>query len=423
MFKNVPDGYNETFSKIIEDFNFFMKNNIEIIKKENKNIENYKIKQSRKKDEIEFYTKNIKIIFKDLDYISKYEIERMYNENKNFESNIKHCLFLLFLNIYYKINKDFNYLKNEEAKKNNSLLYIENKLFHFYYFYDKKSGHFLNNSNLINFFYIAGNFEKILYITNKIKTFYKLKKNIKNIINFFINEEAKNITKLNFKNKTIFYNIKSNSFSDFDDDFKPFCGDLTFIKNNIKELNIEPGNITTIRYSKNKNIERLKCSVYEVIYLKNKKINFLNYSKFLYNNKEYYGYFIKDGVILYDENVNEIKIDISDILEKNSSNLILTDGNKILKIQNNTGLSLKKYDELKGEIYYQFYNFNKKICFVNFNNNYNLIGLFLNCEFFIINKDSKLIRGKNNKKIYKNLMNNYNELIKENRKNNLLINL
>ena len=347
----------------------------------------------------------------------------MYNENKNFESNIKHCLFLLFLNIYYKINKDFNYLKNEETKKNNSLLCIENKLFHFYYFYDKKSGHFLNNSNLINFFYIAGNFEKILYITNKIKTFYKLKKNIKNIINFFINEEAKNITKLNFKNKTIFYNIKSNSFSDFDDDFKPFCGDLTFIKNNIKELNIEPGNITTIRYSKNKNIERLKCSVYEVIYLKNKKINFLNYSKFLYNNKEYYGYFIKDGVILYDENVNEIKIDISDILEKNSSNLILTDGNKILKIQNNTGLSLKKYDELKGEIYYQFYNFNKKICFVNFNNNYNLIGLFLNCEFFIINKDSKLIRGKNNKKIYKNLMNNYNELIKENRKNNLLINL
>ena len=423
MFKNVPDGYNETFSKIIEDFNFFMKNNIEIIKKENKNIENYKIKQSRKKDEIEFYTKNIKIIFKDLDYISKYEIERMYNENKNFESNIKHCLFLLFLNIYYKINKDFNYLKNEEAKKNNSLLCIENKLFRFYYFYDKKSGHFLNNSNLINFFYIAGNFEKILYITNKIKTFYKLKKNIKNIINFFINEEAKNITKLNFKNKTIFYNIKSNSFSDFDDDFKPFCGDLTFIKNNIKELNIEPGNITTIRYSKNKNIERLKCSVYEIIYLKNKKINFLNYSKFLYNNKEYYGYFIKDGVILYDENINEIKIDISDILEKNSSNLILTDGNKILKIQNNTGLSLKKYDELKGEIYYQFYNFNKKICFVNFNNNYNLIGLFLNCEFFIINKDSKLIRGKNNKKIYKNLMNNYNELIKENRKNNLLINL
>ena len=405
MFKNVPDGYNETFSKIIEDFNFFMKNNIEIIKKENKNIENYKIKQSRKKDEIEFYTKNIKIIFKDLDYISKYEIERMYNENKNFESNIKHCLFLLFLNIYYKINKDFNYLKNEEAKKNNSLLCIENKLFHFYYFYDKKSGHFLNNSNLINFFYIAGNFEKILYITNKIKTFYKLKKNIKNIINFFINEEAKNITKLNFKNKTIFYNIKSNSFSDFDDDFKPFCGDLTFIKNNIKELNIEPGNITTIRYSKNKNIERLKCSVYEVIYLKNKKINFLNYSKFLYNNKEYYGYFIKDGVILYDENVNEIKIDISDILEKNSSNLILTDGNKILKIQNNTGLSLKKYDELKGEIYYQFYNFNKKICFVNFN------------------KDSKLIQGKNNKIIYKKLMNNFDELIKENRKNNLLINI
>ena len=152
MFKNVPDGYNETFNKIIENFNFFMKNNVEIIKKENKNIENYKIKKSRKKDEIEFYTKNIKIIFKDLDYLSKYEIERMYNENKNFESNIKNCLFLLFLNIYYKINDNFHCARNEITKNHNSLLCIENKLFNFYYFYDKKSGHFLNNSNLINFF-------------------------------------------------------------------------------------------------------------------------------------------------------------------------------------------------------------------------------------------------------------------------------
>ena len=420
MFKNVPDGYNEAFSKIIEDFKYFMKNNIEIIKKENKNIENYKIKKSRKEDRIELYTKNMKIIFKDLDYISKYEIEKIYNENKNFESNIKHCLFLLFLNIYYKINNNFCYPRIEEIKKHNSLLCIKNKLFHFYYFYDKKSGHFLNNNNLINFFYIASNFEKILYVTNKIKIFYKLKKNIKNIIDFFINEKIGDITELKFKDKTIFYNIKNNSFSDFDNNFEPFCEDLTFIKNNIKELNIESGNIKTIYYSKNKDVEKLKYNIKEVIYLKNKKINFLNYSKFVYNNKEYYGYFIKDGVILYDKNVNEIKIDISDVLEKNSSNLVLINGNEILKIQNNTILNLKKNDELKCEIPYHF---NKKICFIDFYNNYNLIGLFLNCEFFIINKYSKLIKGKSNKKMYKNLINNYNELIKENRKNNLLINL
>lgn len=422
MFKNVPDGYNETFSKIIEDFNFFMKNNIEIIKKENKNIENYKIKKSRKKNEIELYTKNIKIIFKDLDYISKYEIERMYNKNKNFESNIKRFLFLLFLNIYYKMNNDFYYVRNEKTNDNN-LLCIKNKLFHFYYFYDEKSGHFLNNSNLINFFYITSNFKKILDFPNKMRIFYKLKKNIKNIINFFINEEEKNITELNFKNKNIFYNIKSNSFSDFDDNLEPFHNDLTFVKNNIKELNIKPENMKTIYYSKNKDIESLKHNVDEIIYLKNKKINFLYRSKFAYNNKKYYGYFIKDKVILYDENINEIKIDISNVLEKNSSNLILINENEILKMKNNTVLSLKKYNELKGEVLYQFYDFNKKICFVNFNNNYNLIGLFLNCEFFIINKDSKLIQGRNDKKIYKNLMNNYNDLIKENRKNNLLINL
>ena len=158
MFKNVPDGYNEAFGKIIEDFNFFMKNNIEIIKKENKNIENYKIKSSRKEYKIELYTKNMKIIFKDLSYISKYEIEGMYNENENFESNIKRCLFLLFLNIYYKKNEDFSHLRIEETKNHNSIFCIENKLFHFCYFYDKKSGHFLNNSNLINFFYVTSNF-------------------------------------------------------------------------------------------------------------------------------------------------------------------------------------------------------------------------------------------------------------------------
>lgn len=33
MFKNVPDGYNEAFNEIIEDFKFFMKNNVEIIKR------------------------------------------------------------------------------------------------------------------------------------------------------------------------------------------------------------------------------------------------------------------------------------------------------------------------------------------------------------------------------------------------------
>ena len=93
MFKNVPDGYNESFNKIIEDFKYFMKNNIEIIKKENKNIENYKIKKSREEDKIELYTKNIKIIFKDLDLDLKFKIERLYKNNEKFESNIKKYIF------------------------------------------------------------------------------------------------------------------------------------------------------------------------------------------------------------------------------------------------------------------------------------------------------------------------------------------
>lgn len=133
--------------------------------------------------------------------------------------------------------------------------------------------------------------------------------------------------------------------------------------------------------------------------------------------------FIKDGVILYDENVNEIKIDISNIIEKNSSNITLINGYEIKEIKNNTFLTLKNKQELNGDINCSFYKFDKKIYFLDFKNEYNLIGIFLNCEFFIINKDFELIQGKNNKIIYKKLMNNFNELIKENKKNNLLINI
>ena len=147
MFKNIPNGYNEAFNEIIEDFKFFMKNNIKIIKKENKDIENYKIKKSRKEDKTEFYTKNIKIIFKDLNLDLKFEIERMYNSEK-FELNINKYLFILFLDSYYKINKNFSYSRTSEI--GNDLIYIKKD--YFYFFYDKKSGHFLNNSDLINYF-------------------------------------------------------------------------------------------------------------------------------------------------------------------------------------------------------------------------------------------------------------------------------
>lgn len=416
MFKNVPDSYNETFNEIIEDFKYFMKNNIEIIKKENKNIENYKIKKLRKEDKIELYTKNIKIIFKDLDLDLKFEIERMYKSEK-FELNIKKCLFSLFINIYYKINKNFSYPRNSEI--GNNLFYIKKD--YFYFFYDEKSGHFLNNSDLINYHYIINKFEKKIYVLNEKTYFEKFKKINKNIINFFINEEKENIFKVNIKSKTIFYNLKNNTFSNFDDDLEIFNEKLNFIKNNIKELNLDPSKQEGIYYEKNKNIEKLKYNINEIIYLKNKKIKFLSNSKFIYNNKEYYGYFIKNGVVLYDENINEIKIDISNIIEKNSSNITLIDVYEIKEIKNNTFLRLKSKQELNGDINCSFYNFDKKIYFLDFKNEYNLIGVFLNCEFFIINKDFKLIQGKNNKVIYKKLMNNFDELIKENRKNNLLI--
>ena len=418
MFKNVPDGYNEAFNEIIEDFKYFMKNNIEIIKKENKNIENYKIKKLRKEDKIELYTKNIKIIFKDLDLDLKFEIERKYNSEK-FESNINKYLFSLFLEIYYKINKNFSYPRISEI--GNNLIYIKKD--YFYFFYDEKSGHFLNNSDLINYCYIKNKFKKNLYIENEKKHFKNFKKINKDIINFFINEKNENIFNVNIKNKTIFYNLKNNTFSNFDDSLEIFNEDLTFIKNNIKELNLDLDEDDTIYYEKNKNIEKLKYDINEVIYLKNKKIKILSNCKFIYNNKEYYGYFIEGGVILYDENVNEIKIDISNIIEKNSSTVTLIDIYEIKEIKNNTFLTLKNKRELNGDIICSFYNFNKKIYFLDFKNEYNLIGIFLNCEFFIINKDFELIQGKNNKIIYKKLMNNFNELIKENKKNNLLINI
>ena len=95
-------------------------------KEERQKLDSEFNKLERKEDKIELYTKNIKIIFKDLNINSKFEIERMYM-NEKFELNINKYLFLLFLNIYYKINKNLSYPRSSEI--GNNLIYIKKDYF------------------------------------------------------------------------------------------------------------------------------------------------------------------------------------------------------------------------------------------------------------------------------------------------------
>ena len=130
----------------------------------------------------------------------------------------------------------------------------------------------------------------------------------------------------------------------------------------------------------------------------------------LYNEKEK----IKTIEINQKENRNNIFnfTNYKDIVEiKNNTNI------NIRKLDNNYNLKTKNFDEII--IYDGFY---KQFDIIYENYDFNLIGIILNSEFFILKRDSELLKGKNINAIYKKLTNNKNLLEKENNKCNMIFN-
>jgi len=151
--------------------------------------------------------------------------------------------------------------------------------------------------------------------------------------------------------------------------------------------------------------------------------NFYNYK---YKEKKYYCFQDNNILDLYNEKEKIKTIQINQ--EENRNNIFnFIDGGNIVEIKNNTNINIRKLDNpynFKNKDYEViiYDGVNNKFDIIYENYDLNLIGIILNSEFFILKRDSELLKGKNINAIYKKLINNRNLLEKENTKCNLIFN-
>ena len=98
-----------------------------------------------------------------------------------------------------------------------------------------------------------------------------------------------------------------------------------------------------------------------------------------------------------------------------------------MEIKNNTNMNIKKLDncyEYRNKDYEViiYDGINEKFDIIYENYELNLIGIILDSEFFILKRNSELLKGKNINVIYKKLINNRDLLEKENNKCNMIFN-
>ena len=153
-------------------------------------------------------------------------------------------------------------------------------------------------------------------------------------------------------------------------------------------------------------------------------------------NKKFYNYTYKGEkcYCLQDNNILDLynekeKIKTIEINQEENRNNIFNFINykDIVEIKNNTNMNIKKIDncyEYRNKDYEViiYDGINKQFDIIYENYELNLIGIILDSEFFILKRNSELLKGKNINTIYKKLINNKDLLEKENSKCNLIFN-
>ena len=210
----------------------------------------------------------------------------------------------------------------------------------------------------------------------------------------------------------------------FDIDFN----ELKIDKDNL-ELMLKQITDMSINYE----IDYYKNGPFDIIYhyaeknlfFNGKKINKNSYI-YTYKGKKYYCIQNNNILDLYNE---KEKIKTIETNQKENRNNIFNFINykDIVEIKNNTNINIRKLDNP-----YNFKNkdneviiydgINKQFDIIYENYELNLIGIILDSEFFILKRNSKLLKGKNINVIYKKLINNRDLLENENSKCNLIFN-
>lgn len=408
FFKNILEEFKEfyTFFKISKNVN---NNKFEFLKTKNYviiNFYNHRIKR-----------KIINTLEKKFLNSLKYPI---LEKNKKKHKLFLFLFFLIYRDYAVEINEDFMRIKD-----------IKNQIS----FYIKSNGKIIN----IDMNKIIDLHSKELVTFKSSEDIIKNRKKINKLYDFAEETEKEDIIEFQYfeKNNYVFlYNIK----------YKTFFGLNNHFQNKLKErIKIFLEKIKLNKDKKNQILIKQNNDFSTFVYLGNNYSFFKNFfiheqltpeqdfylknynEKIIYKNKKYYSLYDKnqnvhnDLVLIDEENQKILNFHINGdfsrynnyIYNFNKGINIIKIKNEILEIKNNSEIEFRYYKNLeKKDLKFTILTKHKD----------NTILIIFNSEIYIIKDNFELLDLLDENKTYKNLSNNFNELIKENNKCKFMLN-
>ena len=408
FFENILDEFKEfyTFFKISKNVN---NNKFEYLKTKNYiviNFYNYKIKR-----------KTINTLEKKFSNSLKYPI---LEKNKKKHKLFLFLFFLIYRDYAVEINEDFMRIKD-----------IKNQIS----FYIKSNGKIID----INLNKIIDLHSKELVTFESSEDIIKSRKKINKLYEFAKETEKEEIIEFQYfeKNNYVFlYNMKNKTFFGLNNHFQEklkkrieiFLEKIKPKKDKKNQILIKQSNyFSTFVYLGNNYSFFKNFFIHEQLepkqdfYLKNYN------EKITYKNKKYYSLYDKnqnvynDLVLIDEENQKVLNFHINGdfsrynnyIYNFNEDINIIKIKNEILEIKNNSKIKFRYYKNLeKKDLKFSILTNHKE----------NTILIMFNNEIYIVKDNFELLDLLDENKTYKNLSNNFNELIKENNKCKFMLN-
>lgn len=302
-------------------------------------------------------------------------------------------------------------------------------------FYIKSNGKIIN----INTDKIIDLYSKELFSFKSSEDIIKSRKKINKLYDFSEETEKEDIIEFQYfekNNYVFFYNVK----------YKTFFGLNNHFQNKLKErIEIFLEKIKLNKDKKNQILIKQSNDFSTFVYLGNNYSFFKNFfiheqltpeqdfylknynEKIIYKNKKYYSLYDKnqnvhnDLVLIDEENEKVLNFHINGdfsrynnyIYNFNRGTNIIKIKNEILEIKNNSEIEFRYYKNLeKKDLKFTILTKHKD----------NTILIMFNSEIYIIKDNFELLDLLDENKTYKNLSNNFNELIKENNKCKFMLN-
>ena len=408
FFENILDEFKEFYSyfKIIKNVN---NNKFEFLKTKNYviiNFYNHRIKR-----------KIINTLEKKFSNSIKYPI---LEKNKKKHKLFLFLFFLIYRDYAVEINEDFMRIKD-----------IKNQIS----FYIKSNGKIINidmnkiidlhSKELVTF----KSSEDIIKSGKKINKLYEFAKETEKeeIINFKYFEKNNYFFLYNIKNKT-FFGLSNHFQKKLKERIEIFLEKIKLNKDKKNQILIKQSNdFSTFVYLGNNYSFFKNFFIHEQL-TPQQDFFLKNYNeKIIYKNKKYYSLYDKnqnvhnDLVLIDEENEKVLNFHINGDFSRYNNYVynfykdtnIIKIKNEILEIKNNSEIEFRYYKNLeKKDLKFTILTKHKE----------NTILIMFNSEIYIIKDNFELLDLLDENKTYKNLSNNFNELIKENNKCKFMLN-